>query len=218
MTSSVLPRRALATREAGWARTLAGWLGSIGVRPNAVSIASVGFACIASLSFYFASNAAGPGRAGLLLASAAGIQLRLLCNLLDGMLAIEGGLSGKTGELFNEIPDRIADVLILVGAGYSVRHLPGGEILGWSAALLAVSTAYLRVLGGSLGAGQHFTGPMAKQHRMFTLTIAALLAAMEATLGLEPQGVRLGLSVVVAWSVPTLYKRTRLIASSLRAK
>jgi hypothetical protein len=43
-----------------------------------------------------------PGCALLLLIGIAGMQLRLLCNLLDGMVAIEGGMKGKAGDLFNE--------------------------------------------------------------------------------------------------------------------
>jgi phosphatidylglycerophosphate synthase len=70
---------------------------------------------------------------GLLLAAAA-IQLRLLCNLLDGMLAVEGGLKTPLGELYNEIPDRLADVAILAGAGASARDLTVGLALGCAAA------------------------------------------------------------------------------------
>ena len=108
--------------------------------------------------------------------AAVAIQLRLLCNLVDGMLAVEEGFSTKTGDIYNDLPDRISDVLILVGAGYS-RGSRMRSTLGWLAAVLAVLTAYVRVLGGSLGVTQHFIGPMAKQHRMFALTIATLLSA-----------------------------------------
>ena len=92
------------------------------------------------------------------IATAACVQLRLLCNLLDGMVAIEGGKSTSTGALFNEIPDRIADPLFLVPLGYAV----GYWWLGWLAALLAVLTAYVRVLGGALGQQQDFGGLLPK--------------------------------------------------------
>ena len=52
---------------------------------------------------------------------------------------------------------------------------------------MAVFTAYVRLLGGSLGMTQHFIGPMAKQHRMFTLTLVTLLAAVESMLGVPPR-------------------------------
>ena len=60
--------------------------------------------------------------------------------------------------------------------------------------LLAVFTAYVRVLGGSLGLTQHFAGPMAKQHRMFTLTLTTLLAAIETSLGWPPRAMVVGLA------------------------
>ena len=94
------------------------------------------------------------------------VQGRLMCNLLDGIVAIEGGKKAKGGDIFNEVPDRIEDTLFFVGAGYASGHLE----LGWSCAVLAVFTAYLRAFGASLGQGQDFGGPCAKQQRMAILT------------------------------------------------
>jgi phosphatidylglycerophosphate synthase len=202
------PRRVLATRNAGWARALAQTLATNGVRPNAVSVAGVGFALASGAAFYLSSGFADGSRAALLLAAAAAIQLRLLCNLLDGMLAVEEGLKSRTGEIFNDLPDRVADVLILVGAGYAVRELAYGATLGWAAAVAAVFTAYVRVLGGSLGLTQHFTGPMAKQHRMFALTVVTLLAAIEALLDTPSRAIPAGLAVIVIGSVATAVRRT----------
>ncbi|GAC1454246.1 MAG: CDP-alcohol phosphatidyltransferase family protein [Gemmatimonadaceae bacterium] len=211
-------RRTLATRDAGWAIALARWLARIGVRPNAVSIAGVAFALGASFAFFLAPEFDRGGRAALLLVAAASVQLRLLCNLLDGMLAGEGGFKSKTGEIYNDLPDRVADVLILVGAGYSVRSLAYGVTLGWAAAVLAVFVAYVRLLGGSLGVTQHFMGPMAKQHRMFTLTVVTLLAAVETLLGIPPRAIRIGLGVIVAGSIVTAIRRIRRIASEVAAR
>jgi phosphatidylglycerophosphate synthase len=190
----------------------------MGVRPNAVSIAGVVFALGAGVAFYLVPERAGGGRAALLLVAAASIQLRLLCNMLDGMLAVEEGFKSKTGEIYNDLPDRIADVFILVGAGYSARYLAYGALLGWAAAVLAVFTAYVRLLGGSLGVTQHFIGPMAKQHRMFTLTLVTLLAAVEALLGMSPRAIRIGLGVIVVGSVVTAFRRTRRIAGEVKSR
>lgn len=154
----------------------------------------------------------------LLLTAAAGIQLRLLCNMLDGMLAVEGGFKSKLGDLYNEVPDRIADVVILVGAGYSVVTMPFGLTLGWSAALLAVLTAYVRLLAGSLGATQHFIGPMAKQHRMFVLTVGCLIGAAEYSMAGSARAVWLALVVIVAGSLVTLARRLSRLASELGSR
>jgi phosphatidylglycerophosphate synthase len=212
------PRRVLATRNAGWAIALTRRLAAIGVRPNAVSVAGAGFALASGAAFYCSSGFAHEDRGALLLAAAAGVQLRLLCNLLDGMLAVEAGLKSRTGEIFNELPDRTADVLILVGAGYAVRDLTYGATLGWSAALAAVFTAYVRVFGGSLSLTQHFIGPMAKQHRMFTLTVVTLLAAIEAMLDMPSRALPLGLAVIVVGSVATAIRRTRRIMGEVGAR
>jgi phosphatidylglycerophosphate synthase len=211
-------RRVLATRQAAWARSLARGLGRAGVRPNAVSIASVAFAVAASGAFWFAPDVTPGLRVAALLLAAAAIQLRLLCNLLDGMLAVEEGLKTSTGDIYNDLPDRVADVIILAGAGYAIRVVPGGPALGWAAAVTAVFTAYIRVLGGSLGALQPFIGPMAKQHRMFTLTVGTLLAAVEVSAGLPPRALRLALLVIVAGSIVTAWRRTARIMREVAAR
>jgi phosphatidylglycerophosphate synthase len=212
------PRRQLATRRAGWAVALARGLGRRGVSPNAVSIAGIGFAAAAGLAFAFSPDLNRGASAAILFAAAAGIQLRLLCNLLDGMLAVEEGLKSKTGDIYNEVPDRIADVFILLGAGYSARDLPYGVTLGWAAALVAVFTAYLRVFAGSVGATQHFIGPMAKQHRMFTLTVATLLAIGETLAGLPARAIRIGLAVIVAGSIVTAIRRLLRTVGEVKAR
>jgi phosphatidylglycerophosphate synthase len=211
-------RRALATRNRAWPRTLAGALGRAGVRPNAVSLAGIVFAAAAAGAFALVPSTPPLPRTAALVAAAALIQLRLLCNLLDGLLAVEEGLRTPTGDLFNELPDRLADVVILAGAGYAVRDLAGGVTLGWAAAACALMTAYVRALGGSLGLPQDFCGPMAKPHRMFTLTVAALAGAIESGFGNPPQMVRAGLVVIVVGSIVTIGRRTLRLAREVTAR
>jgi phosphatidylglycerophosphate synthase len=114
-------------------------------------------------------------RVTLFIAAALFCQLRLLCNLFDGMVAVEGGKGEADGPFWNEFPDRVADVFIFVGAGYGI----GAPALGFAAAAFAVLTAYVRELGRANGAPSDFSGPMAKQHRMATITLAAVLSAFE---------------------------------------
>jgi phosphatidylglycerophosphate synthase len=104
-----------------------------------------------------------------------GVQIRLLCNLLDGMVAIEHGKQTPLGVLYNELPDRASDSMLFIALGYA----SGITWLGWLTALLAAFTAYLRVFGGALGLAQDFRGPMAKQHRMAVLTAGCLLSIIE---------------------------------------
>ncbi|MCD6704771.1 CDP-alcohol phosphatidyltransferase family protein, partial [Vibrio cholerae] len=105
-----------------------------------------------------------------LILAALSIQARLLCNLFDGMVAVEGGKKTPAGELFNDVPDQIADPLLILGAGF-VTTSALGMTLAWLCELLAVLPAYIRVLEVSLGGEADFQGPMVKQHRMVVLTL-----------------------------------------------
>ncbi|WP_419189650.1 CDP-alcohol phosphatidyltransferase family protein [Stieleria marina] len=103
------------------------------------------------------------------------IQGRLIANLLDGMVAIEGGKASPVGELYNEVPDRISDVAIFIGAGLAV----GGRLdLGLTTGVVAVYVAYIRAMGTSVGVGQVFLGPMAKPHRMALMTATCAVCAI----------------------------------------
>lgn len=221
MTTPLVPyasRRTLATRNARWARTLAARLAASGVRPNAVSVACVAFACGAAVAFHRSAGSGPEIRAILLLVAAACIQLRLLCNLLDGMLAVECGLQTPVGEIFNDLPDRVADVMILAAAGYAAREIPAAPILGWAAAVAALFTAYVRVLGGALGLRQHFVGPMAKQHRMFVLTMASMLAVLETLTSGTTRAIPAALAVILAGSMLTAMRRVHRIAVEAGAR
>jgi phosphatidylglycerophosphate synthase len=97
--------------------------------------------------------------------------MRLLANMFDGMVAIESDRASPIGELFNEVPDRVSDAALLIGLGYA----RGGHVLlGFTAALLAVFTAYVRAMGKVAGGRQEFCGPMAKPQRMLVVTATAL--------------------------------------------
>src|SRR2546429_5000279 len=103
----------------------------------------------------------------LWLIAALGAQLRLTANMLDGMVAIASNRTSKTGELYNEVPDRISDAAVFIGAGYAW----GGNVtLGYIATILAIFTAYVRAAGKIAGAPNEFCGPMAKQHRRLIVT------------------------------------------------
>lgn len=171
-----MSRRPLNSRDTGWARGLTKALAATSISPNQVSQMSMVAAAFASAAFWAAGQTDDTAlRAAALIGAAVFCQLRLLCNLFDGMLAIEAGKSAADGPFWNEFPDRVADVLILAGVGYGI----GDATLGWAAATLAVFTAYVRELGGANGMPADFSGPMAKPHRMAAITLAAVVAAFE---------------------------------------
>lgn len=167
-------RRPIASRNAGWARKAAARLAAAGVRPNRISQGAIVAGAVGGMAFLLAGWADGGLRGVLLILGALACQARLVCNLLDGMVALEGGLAEKDGPFWNEAPDRVADILLLAGAGYAA----GLPELGWAAAALAVATAYVRELGRAEGLAPDFSGPMAKPQRMAFLTAGALLATV----------------------------------------
>jgi phosphatidylglycerophosphate synthase len=181
-------------------------------------MASLVFATGAGICLGLTSRNEGIRSAALFLAAAACIQLRLLCNMLDGLVAIEGGRRTVYGEIFNDMPDRFADVAILVGAGYSMANFRWGHELGWLAAVLAVMTAYIRLLGGSMGVHQYFLGPMAKPQRMALLTAACVFSAFESYFGLAGQTMAVALVLMVAGMLVTCTRRTIRIVADLKQR
>lgn len=206
------------------------------ISPNAISLLSIVFAATAGAALYVWTRFEGWPAAALLVIAAIGIQLRLICNLIDGMVAVEGGMRSAVGDLYNEVPDRVADSLVLLGIGYGLAHAIGAAAidapsasdllrpieLAWCAALLAMFTAYIRVLGQALGVPGCFHGPMAKQHRMALITVASVGTA--AACVIAPQWTERtwilwgALALIAVGSAFTCIRRLRAIALALRTR
>ncbi len=208
-------RRPLKVRQKQWTGRFARWLAQREITPNQISLASVLFALLGAGAFLVSGLLDGGWRWLFLLLAAAMIQGRLLCNLFDGMVAVEGGKSTPAGELFNDVPDRVSDALLLVALGYSLPGFDSAPWLGWLGALLAVLTAYVRVLGSSLGVPADFRGPMAKQHRMAVLTVACVLSVLDVTWAVPGMAMWLALVLIAVGSVATCARRLMGIHDAL---
>lgn len=218
MTTSELPgeRRPVATRELVPSRAVASWLAARGVSANSISVAGMVAGLGAGAAFALTTHLPEHARV-LWLAGAAGIQLRLLANMFDGMVAIETATTSRVGELYNEVPDRVSDTATLIGLGYAALSEP---VLGYLAAVLAMFVSYVRAMGKAAGASHEFCGPMAKQHRMFVATVAAVWCAAVplAWQTVGPLGVPgWTLALVVAGCLVTAVRRLARISRALRA-
>ncbi|PIE42178.1 MAG: CDP-diacylglycerol--glycerol-3-phosphate 3-phosphatidyltransferase [Gammaproteobacteria bacterium] len=198
-------RRELKVRQQGWVRTVTKKLVATHITPNQISLSSLGFSALAAGCFYLFSITL--DWYWLILAPIF-VQIRLLCNLFDGLVAVEGGKGTPSGELFNDIPDRFADIMILIAVGYATL-LPSGIYWGWIAGVLAILTAYVRTLSACLGAPMSFVGPMAKQHRMAVVTVSSLLAIVEDMLLNSHYVLYIALVVIALGSLFTCYRRAR---------
>ncbi len=215
-TVRVMARRQIAARHARWARTLAVRLVRAGASPNLVSVLGVVFSALAGACLVLASRATARAAAALFVSSALLIALRAVCNLMDGMIAVEGDRASVTGGIWNDVPDRLSDLVMLACAGASTPSVPWGVTMGWLAATGALLVAYTRVLGGALCGPQSFAGPMAKQHRIAVVIAGALASAAQVAARMRPTAMALALLVVVAGAVVTLARRVAMLARALR--
>jgi phosphatidylglycerophosphate synthase len=212
-----IDRRPIATRNRKWAQSATAWLASRNVSPNAISIAGM-CACIAA-GLALALTSVEYNRV-FWLVGALGAQLRLTANMLDGMVAVVSGRASKVGELYNEVPDRVSDAAVFIGAGYAW----GGNVaLGYIATILAIFTAYVRAAGKIASAPNEFCGPMAKQHRMLVITVGCVYSAVVPRSwqifhfdNLEIGVMALALSVIIAGCLATVIRRLQRIARDLR--
>jgi len=215
MNDELAARRPLKSRSNPLAGKLSRGLLRCGIRPNQVSTASVAFAVITAVSLWAIHHGWPPSFAWLL--AAVGIQGRLLCNLMDGMLAVEGGLKTPNGDLYNEFPDRLADTLILASLGYA-GTTEASVALGWLAACGALMTACVRMHGASLTAAHDFRGPMAKPHRMALATAVCVVMALLAAMSLDFNIVPWALALMVLGIAITLVRRLSGLSQALHRK
>ena len=218
MTKENISRRPLASRDTKWAKSIAHWLIKSGLSPNQISVLSFVCAFMSGASLIGAGMTVQTTQALLFLAAAVCIQMRLLCNLFDGMVAIEGGFKTKSGEIYNELPDRLSDAVILASAGYALPATEWMHTMGWLAAILSIMTAYARALGGSAGASQHFTGPMAKPQRMAVMTVTCVIMTVLIFAGRPFNLIHPALCIISSGCVITIVRRIRLIVLDLEAK
>ncbi len=207
-------RRPLASRDTGWAKAMARRLAETSITPNQISMASVMFAALAGLAFWQVGETEGAARALLLVLAGFLVQCRLLCNLFDGMVAVEAGKGSPDGAFWNEFPDRVADIAILIGVGYGVDQ----PALGWAAAGFAVLTAYVRELGRACGQEADFSGPMAKPHRMAAITLAAALSLFEPLWNGRGEVLTVALWIVAIGAVLTALRRSVRLVKELRGQ
>src|SRR5438128_1233893 len=215
--TQAMDRRPIATRNRKWAQAATTWLAARNVSPNAISIAGMCAGIVAGIALGVTSIA---DYRILWLIAALGAQLRLTANMLDGMVALASGRASKTAELYNEVPDRISDPAVFIGAGFAW----GGNVtLGYIATILAIFTAYVRAAGKIAGAPNEFCGPMAKQHRMLVITLICLYLAITPrswqmiTLNESQIGVMtLGLVIIIAGCAITVIRRVCRIAHALK--
>ena len=182
-----------------------------GIHPDTISYLSVVAAFAAAICFWKAGEIR-----WLLIIAPLFSYLRLWLNMLDGMVAVAAGKASRRGEILNDLPDRVSDVIIFVGVAHSGLMNP---IFGYWAAIAAVLTAYVGLFGQALGVQRQFGGIMSKPWRMVALHIGAWLALF---LGGQSFASFTILDwtclVVIGGSIQTMVVRLKRITAALQDK
>ena len=186
------------------------------VHPDVISYLSIVAAAVAAGCFWQAGR-----HPWLLVFGPAFCYARLWCNMLDGMVALASGKASWRGEILNDLPDRISDVLIFVGVAHSGLN---SVMSGYWAAIFALLTAYVGLFGQAVGVQREFSGMMSKPWRMVALHVGGWI-----TLGLIWWGggvIRWGGLTVLDWTcvvvilgcLQTIWLRLARIMRALRVK
>jgi phosphatidylglycerophosphate synthase len=147
--------------------------------------------------------------------------LRLWFNMLDGMVAVAAGKASARGEILNDLPDRISDVIIFAGVAHSGLMNP---FIAYWAAIFAVLTAYVGLFGQAVGGKREFGGIMSKPWRMVALSLGAWAAftcrsyANDAVAFGRLTILDWTCLVVIAGCLQTIVVRLKRITSSLENK
>ena len=186
------------------------------IHPDAISYASVLAAAMAAVCFWKSGM-----HPWLLFVAPLFCYLRLWFNMLDGMVALAAGKASGRGEILNDLPDRISDVLIFAAVAHSGWMNP---FVGYWAAIFALLTAYVGMFGQAVGVQREFSGMMSKPWRMVILHIGAWMTL--AYFWWKEGALFLGDFTILDWTcviviagcIQTMALRLKRIMAALRAK
>jgi len=182
-----------------------------GIHPDAISYLSIVAALIAAICFRKSGS-----RPWLLIIAPLLCYLRLWFNMLDGQVAFTAGKASRRGEILNDLPDRISDIVIFVGIAHSGLMNP---LIGYWTAIFAVLTAYVALLGQALGVQRQFSGIMSKPWRMVALSIGAWLTFFLAPRSFTPFTVLdWTCLVIIAGCLETIVVRLKRVTAALQDK
>jgi phosphatidylglycerophosphate synthase len=181
-----------------------------GIDPDAISYLSIVAALIAAICFWKSGE-----RRWLLIVAPLFCYLRLWFNMLDGLVAIAAGKASRRGEILNDLPDRISDIVIFVGVAHCGLMNP---LIGYWAAIFAVLTSYVGLFGQALGVQRQFSGIMSKPWRMVALHVGAWLTFFLAPRSATFTVLNWTCLVIIAGCIETIVVRLKRISAALQDK
>ena len=186
----------------------------LGIPPDLISYLSIVAALAAALCFWKSGR-----NAWLLVIAPLFCYLRLWFNMLDGMVAVAARKASARGEIVNDLPDRVSDVIIFVGVAHSDLMNP---FIGYGTAIFSLLTAYVGLFGQAIGGRREFSGIMSKPWRMVALSVGAW--AMFVWRSRQPELHDFGRLTILDWTclviiagcLETIIARLKRIVSGLQ--
>ena len=171
-------------------------LARTGVSPDALTLAALPAGAVAGIAI-LVSPSAPP--ALLLVPAAAGV--RTLLNLLDGALARRTGRVHPRGELYNEVGDRLADVLMLAPVAFVAGAIAHAV---WAGVVLALLASFVSVATRAAGGERSYAGILSKPGRLALLSAFAVAALAVGPGAWAPFGPLLALGALATFGERTL--------------
>jgi CDP-diacylglycerol--glycerol-3-phosphate 3-phosphatidyltransferase len=142
----------------------------LGVSANAVSLAAVVIACVASVAFAL-------GHFGV---AAAIASIASLADGLDGLVARLSGSKSRLGQILDTTIDRYVDAMFLGGIAIFVRESVPLLAITLAALLGAFMVSYASAVERELGVEREVgrPGPMRRSHRLAYLIVASACAPL----------------------------------------
>lgn len=136
----------------------------LGINPNVLSALSVVFAA----AFAVAYLVSGP----FLYLAPLFVILSAFFDAIDGKVARMRNMASKRGDLVDHFLDRVSDVLLSAGIGFSVFSHPAYAFLGLEGILL---TSYMGTQSQALGVGRDYSGIVGRADRLVLIFVFSIL-------------------------------------------
>jgi len=138
-----------------------------GLSPNAVSVASLVFAAMAGLCFYYSQT-----EPLLVLAAGSFVFLNSFLDAMDGAMARYLNVACRKGDFLDHVIDRYSDVFIICGiflGGYVQWQIGMVAIIG------VLLTSYLGTQAQALNIGRYYGGIMGRADRLIYIILATII-------------------------------------------
>lgn len=136
------------------------------ISPNSLSMASLGFAVLAGIFFYFSVD-----RPLFALAAVLFVALNSSFDALDGAVARYMRTESRKGDFLDHVIDRYSDVFIICGMFF------GGHVqwqIGTITIILVLLVSYLGTQAQALGIGRFYGGIMGRADRLVLILITSI--------------------------------------------